>query len=174
MEYLDLYDEHRHPLGRTLVRGEPFAEGEYHIVTAVWTVDSRGRILLTLRAPSKRYYPSLWENTGGAVQAGETSRSAAVRELFEETGIRAEPDELVLIKTTKETNYFADTYLLRKDPPPNGVVLQPGETVDAKWVTFDELNGMLAAGQIVPPAASQLEPVREKLEAFVRSCAAKN
>ncbi|PWL72883.1 MAG: NUDIX hydrolase [Clostridiales bacterium] len=170
MEYLDLYDHERRPLGRTLARGEPFAEGEYHIVTAVWTVNSRGRILLTLRAPSKRYYPGLWENTGGAVQSGETSRSAAIRELFEETGIRAEQDELIFIKTTKEANYFADTYLLCKDPPPSGIVLQPSETVDAKWVALDELDAMIAVGQIVPPAASQLAPVRDKLEALVFSC----
>lgn len=177
MEYFDLIDEHRRPLGRTLPRGAELGPGEYHTVAAVWTVNRAGRILLTLRDSHKPYFPGLWENTGGAVLAGETSREAAVRELFEETGVRVREEELILINSTKEEHYFADTYLVRAEEPEGGLTLQPGETVDAKWVTPDELDRIIVAGAFVPPAVSQLAPVREKLDAFANKkapCAANN
>ena len=87
MELWDLYDEHRAPLGRTHQRGLPLAPGEYHLAVIVVIVNSRGEVLLTRRSPEKAVCPGWWENTGGAVQAGESSLQAAVRELREETGV---------------------------------------------------------------------------------------
>lgn len=72
MELWDLYDEHRAPLGRTHQRGLPLAPGEYHLAVIVVIVNSRGEVLLTRRSPEKAVCPGWWENTGGAVQAGET------------------------------------------------------------------------------------------------------
>lgn len=86
-EYWDLYDENRRPLGETHLRGLALPKGTYHIVVEVWTVNSKGEILLTLRDPKKETYPDKWECTGGSILAGETSKTGAVRELFEEIGI---------------------------------------------------------------------------------------
>ena len=91
MELWDLYDEHRAPLGRTHQRGLPLAPGEYHLAVIVVIVNSRGEVLLTRRSPEKAVCPGWWENTGGAVQAGETSRQAILRELEEETGLAPRP-----------------------------------------------------------------------------------
>ena len=81
MESCDLFDEERNPLFRTRLRGTLCLPGEFHVVVYIWTVDSRGNILLTLRDSVKESYPDHWENTGGSVLAGETSIHAAVREL---------------------------------------------------------------------------------------------
>ena len=97
MELWDLYDEHRAPLGRTHQRGLPLAPGEYHLAVIVVIVNSRGEVLLTRRSPEKAVCPGWWENTGGAVQAGETSRQAILRELEEETGLAPRPEELTLL-----------------------------------------------------------------------------
>ena len=80
MEYVDLYDENRVPLGRTRARKEPGRPGEFYVVVGIWVFDGRGNILLTKRHPDKKYAPNLWENTGGHVMAGETSAAAVVRE----------------------------------------------------------------------------------------------
>ena len=34
-------------------------------------VNDQNEILLTLRSPDKEKYPGTWENTGGALEAGE-------------------------------------------------------------------------------------------------------
>ena len=90
MELWDVYDARRQLTGRTHRRGVPMQPGDYHLIVFVWIFNSAGQLLLTKRSPEKESYPNLWETTGGAVIAGETSREAIVRELREETGLSAE------------------------------------------------------------------------------------
>lgn len=60
----------------------------------VLLVDGTGRVLLFRgfdpRQPGVRY----WFTAGGGLDAGETPAQAAVRELFEETGLRVPADTL--------------------------------------------------------------------------------
>jgi 8-oxo-dGTP pyrophosphatase MutT (NUDIX family) len=162
MELWDLFDERRQPLGKTHPRGTPCAPGEYHLVVSIWTVDSRGNILLTLRDSAKESYPRAWENTGGSALAGETSRQAAVRELMEETGIAAVADSLILLDTQRTRDTFVDHYLLRRDLPLSDIRLQPGETAAARWVTLTELDAMIADYSLAKPIGRQFNEIRNK------------
>lgn len=167
MEKWDLFDEKRQPLNRTHIRGEKMVIGEYHIVVDIWTVNNDKQILLTLRHPDKKIYPDFWENTGGSVLAGETSRTGAVRELFEETGIIIKEDELVLLGTKKERSAFVDTYILRKNISVSDLTMQEGETTAAKWVTIKQLDKMIDNNDIAKPVAERLEPLRKPFENFL-------
>lgn len=142
MEYNDIYDRNRRLTGRRHRRGTRWRQGEYGLVVCVWVYDGRGNLLLTRRAPQKSY-PGTWENSGGAAQAGETSRQAIARELFEETGIRAEESEFELLESSLDGNTFFDHYCLRRDTPLGQIVLQPGETDDARWVTMEQCYQMV-------------------------------
>ena len=161
MEHWDLFDGERRPLGRTRRRGTPANPGEYHITVSIWTVDSSGNILLTLRDPAKESYPDKWENTGGSALSGETSRQGAVRELREETGIVASEDELLLLDTRMTQDSFVDHYLLRRDVPLSKVQLQPGETVGARWVTLQELDAMIDDLSLAKPIGEQFRQIRD-------------
>ncbi len=168
MELWDLSDALRRPLGRTHRRGAPMEPGTYHTVVCVWTVNSRGEILLTLRDPRKDVYPpGMWENTAGSAFAGEESAPAAARELFEETGIAVKPRELLLLGTRREKSAFADTYAVRRDIPRAALCLLPGETVDARWVTLPQLDALMERGKVAKPVCERLAEVREKFEAFL-------
>ncbi len=57
---------------------------------SVVLVDARGWVLLQERDERPRIDPDTWGLTGGHVEADETVRTAAHRELEEETGIRLE------------------------------------------------------------------------------------
>ena len=162
MELWDLFDERRRPLGKTHLRGVPCAPGEYHLVVSIWTVDSRGNILLTLRDSAKESYPGAWENTGGSALAGETSRQAAVRELMEETGIAAAEDSLLSLDTQRTRDTFVDHYLLRRDLPLSDIRLQPGETAAARWVTLAELDAMIADFSLAKPIGRQFNEIRNR------------
>jgi mutator protein MutT len=147
VEYNDIYDADRRLTGRLHQRGKRWAPGEYGLVVCVWVYDGRGHILLTRRAPGKSF-AGTWENSGGAAQAGEDSLTAISRELREETGIVAQPEEFELLRTVRDNVNFYDHYCLRRDIPLEDVVLQPGETDDAKWVTFSEIHDMIRRRQI--------------------------
>ena len=168
MESWDLFDEARNPLFRAHLRGTPCLSGEFHVVVSIWTVDSRGNILLTLRDPAKESYPNHWENTGGSVLAGETSIHAAVRELEEETGIVATESELRLIGTERTKDSFVDHYLLRRDLALAEVRLQEGETADARWVTLSELDAMVADLTLAKPIGEQFNGIRKRLLLFLQ------
>ena len=154
MEYNDIYDKNRNLTGKTHLRGTPWRKGEYGLVVCVWVCDGKGNILLTRRAPEKSF-AGTWENSGGAAQAGETSRQAIARELFEETGIRAEEDEFRLIGSGSDRNAHFDYYTLVRDTPIEDIVLLPGETDDVRWVTFAEVHRMIEDKQICRIIARQ-------------------
>ena len=87
MELVDLYDENRVPLGRTAERGGAKGPGELRMVVHVCIFDSAGRLLIQRRTPEKFIWPGLWDvSVGGGVDAGETSRQGAEREVREELG----------------------------------------------------------------------------------------
>ena len=69
-EYWDLFDADGAPTGETMKRGDPVPKGRRHLVVEIWTVDGKGKILLTKRHPDK-HFPDFWECTGGSVTVGE-------------------------------------------------------------------------------------------------------
>jgi 8-oxo-dGTP pyrophosphatase MutT (NUDIX family) len=147
MEFNDIYDENRNLTGRLHRRGKRWHKGEYGLVVCVWVYDGAGKVLMTKRAPGKSF-AGTWENSGGAALAGETSLQAIRRELFEETGIQAEESEFELLETGRDSNAFYDYYCLRRQTPIEDIVLLPGETVDAKWVSIDEVYEMVKRREI--------------------------
>ena len=147
MEFNDVYDKYRNPTGRLHRRGTRWKFGEYGLVVCVWVIDGRGNILLTRRAPDKSF-AGTWENSGGAAKVGENSRTAIVRELFEETGIRAEPQEFELLGSDRDRHTHYDFYCLKREVPLEQIVLLPGETDDVQWASMEKVRGMVKNGEI--------------------------
>lgn len=58
-----------------------------HIVSAVALIDKDRRILINKR-PEGKIMSGLWEFPGGKVKEGESTQAAAVREIYEEIGVK--------------------------------------------------------------------------------------
>lgn len=162
MEFNDIYDENRNPTGRVHRRGSHWQPGEFGLVVCVWVYDGRGRFLLTRRAKGKSF-AGTWENSGGAVKAGETSRQAIVRELFEETGIRAEEAEFEFLESDRDRNMFYDHYCLCRSLPLQDIVLLPGETDDVMWATYGKIHWMIRTGKICRIIGGQFRRMERQL-----------
>ena len=147
-ERVDVYDASRRRTGRVRRRGA-------------------GHLLLTKRAPEKKSFPNTWENSGGSAWAGESSRQAIARELYEETGIRAREEAFLLLESDRGEEAFFDFYFLRCPSPRPDIVLQPGETSDARWVTLDEVREMIRAGLLAAPIARRFRLQEARLEQLV-------
>ena len=154
LEYGDIYDANRKRTGRLHRRGTPWLPGEYGLIVCVWVYDGKGNVLLTKRAPGKSY-SGTWENSGGAAQAGETSRQAIARELYEETGIRAAEEEFELLASRRDKDSFFDFYCLKNDTPLENIVLQEGETSDVMWASFSDVHRMIRQRKICRVIARQ-------------------
>lgn len=162
-EWNDVYDENRIPTGRVHLRGTPWAPGEFGLVVCVWVYDGHGHILLTRRAKGKSFQGT-WENSGGAAKAGETSRQAIARELFEETGIRAEQEEFEFLSSDRDKNTFYDHYCLKRQVPLKEIVLLPGETDDVMWAGFGKIHWMIRTRKICRIIAAQFHCQEQALK----------
>ena len=168
MEFNDVYDKYRNPTGKVHCRGTRWKLGEFGLVVCVWVYDGKGNLLLTRRAPGKSF-AGTWENSGGAAKAGETSRQAIARELFEETGIRAGESEFEFIGSDRDRHAHYDFYCLKRSTPLEEIVLLPGETDDVQWASMEKTRKMVRSGEICRIIGRQF--LRQEKEILARQSA---
>ena len=151
MEYWDLYDRDRIPTGETHQRGKPLPEGRYHMVVHVVIFNTKGEMLIQQRQPFKEGWPNMWDVTvGGSAVAGDTSRTAAQREVMEEIGLAIDlSDELPKLTLPFDCG-FDDVYTLVMDVDLSALTLQESEVQAVKWATEEEILAMLADGRFIP------------------------
>ena len=114
-------------------------DGFYHPCVEVW-VRAGDRLLVTQRHPDKSEGMK-YDAPGGAVVSGERIIDGALRELFEETGIKAKAEELKYLGAVIGKKAYAASYLLVLDDVPE-IHVQPSEVVGYKLVTRCELEKM--------------------------------
>ena len=141
MEVWDAYNKEFEKIeGITLVRGEEIPEGVYHLVCDIIVRHIDGTYLLMQRDIQK-HFGGMWEATsGGSALKGEDPLTCAMRELWEETGIKAE--KLTEVGRDISHNTIYVEYLCVTDCDKNSITLQEGETSAYKWVNKDELISM--------------------------------
>ena len=162
-EWNDVYDENRQRTGRLDLRGTPWAHRAHGLVVCVRVSDGAGHILLTRRAKGKSFHGT-WENSGGAAKAGETSRQAIARELFEETGIRASEEEFEFLSSDRDKNTFYDHYCLRRQISLKRIVLLPGETDAVMWAGYGKIHWMIRTKKICRIIAAQFRRQESELK----------
>ncbi len=149
MEIWDGYNADGTLAGVDIIRGEPIPDGIYFMTVEILVRHTDGDYLLMMRDPAKPAFPGYLEATaGGAAQKGEDPYTAALRELREETGIRA--DSLTPIANMLYQRMLCYQYLCTTDCDKCSVTLQEGETVDYKWVTEDEFISFIHSGNMIP------------------------
>ena len=139
MEIWDLYDREGRVTGESWERKpgnfQVIPDGRYHMVCDILVRHVDGTFLLTKRDMRKDVYPGFWEaSAGGSALKGEDATDCAKRELFEETGIRAEEFQLISHTFSDKSHSMFYSYLVTVDVPKDSIVLQEGETTQYKWV----------------------------------------
>ncbi len=164
-EKWDILDENGLPTGKTTLRGRNFLKnGEYHLVVHIWIFSSDGKLLIQRRSDNKPLMPGEWAATGGAAISGESSYTAANRELFEELGICSNRKNLKKAFRIKRRNSLLDVWLIEANIPTNKLRLQKSEVSEAKWVTVDELKKMIEDGNFHNYGNEYFNKVFEKIE----------
>lgn len=143
-EKWDLYDENRELTGETMMRGTSVPEGCYHIVVSIWLRNHEGKYLMSRRSENKNWSPGVWETTGGAVQSGETSLDAAVREVREELGLELDKDKGKLIRSVRSEPLqdFYDAWIFDVETELSDLTVQTEEVSEVKWMDSDEIDAL--------------------------------
>ena len=97
-EYLDIVDEAGRPTGEIVARDRAHLEGIRHRTAHVWIVrkgPEGWEVLLQKRSMLKESFPGLYDtSSAGHIPAGDEPLESALRELKEELGISAAPEQL--------------------------------------------------------------------------------
>ena len=151
MEWMDIYDEERQKTGRVMERADEPAPGDCRTVVHVCVFNAAGQLLIQRRSAKKVTYPLRWDVTAaGAVDAGETPRQAAERELREEMGIAVDLSRVRPVMTVNFPNGFDDMFAVERELDPKELTLQTEEVCEAKWVTLAEAERMVRTKEFCP------------------------
>ena len=152
-ELWDIYDGNKRKTGRTAERGVyEFEDGEYHLVVQAIILNTKNEILISKRAPFKKF-GGMWECNGGSALKGETSLEGILREVKEELGIKFSKPEAIFLKEVKREIVpanFKDLWLFKRDINDEEITFPDGEATDFKWVSIDEFMEMFNNQEIVP------------------------
>jgi isopentenyl-diphosphate Delta-isomerase len=167
-ELVDIRDEQGKLTGVVMPRPDAHRTESWHGIAQVWVYNTKGDILLQLRAAHLNAFPERWDVTvSGHLTAGDEPVQTAVRELGEELGINAEAESLeaagmvadsfplVYGKIHRECDYV---FLLCKDVEADDMTYQAAEVLDTRWITPDELERDLA-----DPVASRHYTTRDAI-----------
>ncbi len=162
MEILDIVDESGEPTGRTVERAEAHASGVLHRTSHVWVArrrEGRVELLLQLRSRDKESYPSCYDvSSAGHIPAGDGFVGSALRELREELGLDAAPDELIPcgMRRIRRNGVFggrpffdnqvSGVYVLWRDVAEEDITFQRSELDGVRWMSMDECREMVRSG----------------------------
>ena len=141
-----LYDSQGEKTGETMRRGDEIPRGRYHIGVHIWPVNASGELLIQRRALTVQWKPGIWAATGGSATSGEAPLTAARRELAEELGIEASPEEMKRVACLRRTNSFCSVFVVRLDKPADAFVLQKEEVSTVRWCSENRIRQMVMEG----------------------------
>lgn len=148
MELVDLLNNRKELTGETCERNA-VPEGKYRLSIHIWIVNDKNEILIQQRSASRKMFPNMWTNTGGACIAGETSIETVFRELKEELNIIPNIDNLELIASYKRKKDYVDVWLLRQNINIKDLKFNDNEVQAAKWASIEEWKKLLIEEQAV-------------------------
>ena len=149
-EMLDLVNEQGDPIGRAVPRSEAHRLGLRHRTSHVWLVRRKNgvlEVLLQKRSDEKDSFPGCYDiSSAGHIPAGQGFVDSALRELKEELGVTAQPQDLILCgqrsfqfsavfhgKPFKD-NQVSNVYLLWLDRDAEEFTLQKEEISAVRWM----------------------------------------
>jgi isopentenyldiphosphate isomerase len=147
MEIFDLYDSDFNMLEKKMVRGTSNKSGEFHLVVHIWIRNSDGNYLIQQRNKLDDKIPFQWATTGGAAVTGDDSIKTAIKETYEELGIKVPKEKFELLKRyyceDGKANFITDLYIIKEDILLKDIKIDKVEVRDTAYKTMPEIKEMI-------------------------------
>ncbi len=151
MERWDVYNKNREKTGNTMLSGEAFEKGRFHLVVHACIFNKNGEMLIQQWQPFKKGWANMQDiSAGGSALEGDTSQSAMERELFEELGISISLENKRPHLTINFDNGFDNIYLIDKELELSELSLQYEEVQQVKWAALEEILSKIEKGEFIP------------------------
>jgi 8-oxo-dGTP pyrophosphatase MutT (NUDIX family) len=130
-------------------------------IAAIIIRNSSGKFFAHRRAADRKTYPNLFGlGAGGKIEANESPKAAAARELFEETKIKAEPKFLFSLDYRDQTaSRKIHVFEILTDQEPDW---DKREWQSAGWFEPSAIAAMEKRGELCPDTAQFYRKYREK------------
>ena len=154
MEYLDIVDEQGQPTGEIVSRTLAHTEGIRHRTAHIWVIrreDEHFQVLMQKRAMNKDSFPGKYDtSSAGHIRAGDEPLASGLRELAEELGIHAKPEDLEFAGCIHgnfaeefhgkifRDNEIAFVYVYQQPVNIETLVLQKEEVESVQWFDLEE------------------------------------
>ncbi|MBI2148326.1 NUDIX domain-containing protein [Candidatus Woesearchaeota archaeon] len=148
-ELIDICDENNNFLNVKKMKSEAHKNGLWHRASHIWIYNSKGEILLQLRAKEKLLYPDMWDiSAAGHISAGEDPFTSGLREVEEEIGLKLKKEDLNfwMIRKVKtifreiKNNEFYYIYFFNFDGDVNQLKLQKEEVQKIQFIPIDKIE----------------------------------
>lgn len=165
LELFDVLDEHGERTGIVRERGVVHRDGSWHASVHMWIVRPNDRsgydVLLQRRSMNKDSNPGCYDiSSAGHMSAGQEPMEAAIREIGEELGITAAPEDLTYIGIHRgvfDGNFYGRPfhdreysycYLYTRPVDIESLHLQAEEVESVRWIDYDELVTAVQGGTL--------------------------
>ncbi|MBE5996824.1 MAG: NUDIX domain-containing protein [Lachnospiraceae bacterium] len=165
LELFDIVDQEGNPTGVVKERGVAHRDGSRHTTVHMWIVRPNRKsgwdVLLQRRSYHKESHPGLLDiSSAGHIEHGSKPLDAALRELHEELGIEARPEELRYFGTwdiqfdgafngfpyhDSELSY---EYIYDQPVDIDSLKLQESEVDSVLWIDFQECLDRVRSGEL--------------------------
>ena len=158
-ELVDVIDDEGHTVG--VVTRREMRVAHCRIVAFMCWSSTGPASCSSLRTASKDVYPSFWDPVvGGVVTAGESFAQGACREVREELGIDAVPQELFPFRFANDKSSLQGVvYRLEHEGP---FTLQPEEIVRGEFVPPAEIDERARQQPFCPDGLKVLAELRRR------------
>lgn len=143
-EIFNIYDKEGNHLG-IAPKSECHKRGVnfYHKPVWIWIINNDGNVLIQKRSKNKKVSGGLFDvSCGGHVKFDETIIEGAMRELYEELGLKINKSQYKFLGEYRcdETMEIAQVYIIKITSDIKDFILQKEEVEEIKWVNLNELE----------------------------------
>ena len=165
MELFDILNEDGTKSGLVRERGVAHRDGSLHETVHTWIVRrgerNRWEVLLQKRSAVKDSNPGCYDiSSAGHLASGDLPLEGALRELREELGLRARPEDLHYVGRHRGSfqapfhgrmfrdNEYSYVYVMIRDIDESGLSLQEEEVESVLWMDYDECRRRIHGGTL--------------------------